>query len=329
MSSTTLMERIRNKRKEIQARSGQREELLKVPSGKHKFRILPAKPGSETDEFWADFGQHFIKSEEKNERGNRKVKAVYVCVDKTFGKPCAICSTIEDMIPQATDDEQIELLDESKCRRAEILVNCLHLTGDASKVNTPQILQLTPTTFETILGLMDEYGDITDLNEGVDLVIERSGAGLNTKYTVMPAAKSQKVNPTVLDSMVDLREFVQQEHEEGLTRAISAVNSAVGLLDAPMTARTTAKTLPSKTVGASAAASEPAPAASKAKSALPEGIDEAIDAEFDELDMIAEEMKAVETVAEEKKVVNGDAPAAASAGAVDDMDALLAELEAL
>lgn len=232
--SSSLMDKIRAKRKDIQQRTGQREDVLRIPMGKHKFRILPAKPERGADaEFWADFGQHFIKSEEKNERGNNKTKAVYVCTDKTFGRPCPICETIESLIPSAVDDEQIEILDESKCRRAEVLLNVLHLTGD--KKETPQILQMTPSTFETILGLMDEYGDITNLAEGTDIIIERTGAGLNTRYTVMPAARSKPVSEHVLEQMADLQDYVQQEHEEGLKRAIVALNETVGLLDAPMT----------------------------------------------------------------------------------------------
>ncbi|MGI1988648.1 hypothetical protein ACROAI_15350 [Shewanella glacialipiscicola] len=319
--SSKLLEKIRSKRKDIQAKTGQREDMLRVPVGKHKFRILPAHPSKgEEAEFWADFGQHFIKSDEKNERGNYKVKAVYVCVDKTFGKHCDLCSSIEGLMPQATDDLQIELLEESKCNRAEVLVNCLHLTGD--KPTVPQILQLTPTTFEFILGMIDEYGDITNLTEGVDLIIERSGAGLNTKYAVMPAAKSAAVSASVLEQMTDLQDFVQQEHEENLTRAISALNSTVGLIDYAPKAVGSSGT---KAIGKTSTASTPkgASAAAPSSSISDDDLMSIMEAEFEEL--------------EEKAVVGSDvAPAAKSepeasapADDMDDMDTLLADLENL
>ncbi|QWL60676.1 hypothetical protein HQ400_21645 (plasmid) [Aeromonas jandaei] len=60
--STSLRDRILAKKKDIKAKSGLRADVLKIPVGKHKFRILPAHPelGAEAD-FWADFGQHYIK----------------------------------------------------------------------------------------------------------------------------------------------------------------------------------------------------------------------------------------------------------------------------
>lgn len=312
--STALMEKIRAKRKDIQAKTGKRDDVLRVPKGKHKFRILPCHPDSaELGEFWADFGQHFIKSDEKNEQGNFKVKSVYVCVDKTFGKPCPICEGIESLVPQATDDDAMNLLEESKCKRAEVLINVLHRTGD--KPDTPQILQLTPTTFETILGLMEEYDDITDLNEGTDIIIERSGVGLNTKYTVMPAAKSQPVSEDVLTQMTDLKAYVLQEHDEGLKRALTALNATVGLLDAPMTA---AKAISHKKVDDDMA-----------------GV---MDGEFDEMEALDGLDDEMEVAAPKAKVkAKAAKPAAKKAPVVeettddddDDMDALLADLEAM
>lgn len=316
--SSKLLEKIRSKRKDIQAKTGQREDMLRVPTGKHKFRILPAHPSKgEEAEFWADFGQHFIKSEEKNERGNHKVKAVYVCVDKTFGKHCDLCSSIESLMPQAVTDEQMELLEESKCNRAEVLVNCLHLTGD--KPTVPQVLQLTPTTFEFILGMIDEYGDITSLSEGVDLVIERSGSGLNTKYSVMPAAKSAPVPAAVLEQMTDLQDFVQQEHEENLTRAIGALNSTVGLIDYAPKAVTHKAT---KAIGTSTAATP------KGASAAPAG-----DSSISDDDLMSI-MEAEFEEVPEKAVVGSDVKTSApdtksSASELDEMDQLLADLDSM
>ena len=93
-ASAKLREKLAAKKKAIQASSGQRADVLRIPMGKHKFRILPAHPKKGEDApFWADFGLHYIKSEEKDATsGRNKVKAVYVCVDKTFDKPCDVCA---------------------------------------------------------------------------------------------------------------------------------------------------------------------------------------------------------------------------------------------
>lgn len=216
-----VMELVRKKKKSLQAQSGRREKTLKPQGGKNRYRILPGWRGGDDPTFFQDFGQHFVKGVDGT------LKAVYICAEKTFGKPCAVCEALAEGVNHAENDEQLKALGESKSK-GRILMNVLHIDGDDPK--TPQILDLTPTTAEKVFELMDEYGDITDLNEGIDIIINRSGKGLNTEYSVMPAAKSKAVDDSVMGNLHNLDEYVQQEYEEGATKAIGAARGISGLL---------------------------------------------------------------------------------------------------
>ncbi|NQZ54730.1 MAG: hypothetical protein HRT93_10840 [Piscirickettsiaceae bacterium] len=229
-----IMDLIRNKKKAIQQSSGRRQKTVKPVSGKNKFRILP-NPGDEEGQFWQDFGQHFIKDT------NDKLQAVYMCVEKTHERACPICEGIAQGINEAGDDEIIEALKESRSS-SRVLVNALHLDGEDAK--TPVILELSPTTFEKVLELMEEYGNVTSLSEGIDILITRSGTGLNTEYSVLPAAKSKPVDAAVLKNLHNLGEYVEQEYDEGRNKAIAAVSNVSGLmLAAPPADKPLAKSL--------------------------------------------------------------------------------------
>jgi hypothetical protein len=309
---TSLRDRIAAKKKDIKAKSGLRADVLKVPMGKSKFRILPAHPdlGAEAD-FWVDFGQHYIKDVEG------KTKAVYVCTDKTFGRPCGVCHALEVAGRSASSDDEIKYIEESRCKRAEIIVNVLHLNS-SDKANVPQLLQLTPSTFAKVLDLVDEYGDISSLTEGTDLIITREGSGLNTEYSIQPARESKKVDPNVMASVTNLREFVQQESEDGARKALQQVNAIVGIIDAPMVGLPGAKSK-ALTADAGFISARTVPAEKPVASIDPE-----LDALID--DAVFESMPVARTGTDDVPF-EVDAKASATDAGLDELDALLGELE--
>lgn len=215
-----IMDLVRKKRQAIQASSGRREKTHKPQPGKSRFRILPGwKEGDVT--FFRDFGSHFIKDT------NDDLKAVYICTEKTNQQACPICEGIAAGISASSDDAVIAALKESQSSN-RILFNALHLDGDDP--NSPVILDLTPTTAEKIFDLMGDYGNVTDLDEGTDILINRTGKGLNTEYSIIPAPKSNTVDKAVLANLHDLDAYVQQEYDEGKNKAIAAVSTVSGLL---------------------------------------------------------------------------------------------------
>tara|TARA_R110000851_G_C13102760_1_gene569364 strand:- start:98697 stop:99818 length:1122 start_codon:yes stop_codon:yes gene_type:complete len=225
-TSTDIMDIVRSKKANIKAKSGRREKTHKPTPGKNRYRILPSwKPAESGDPtFFQDFGQHFIKDQAG------ELKAIYMCTEKTFGKPCAICEAVSEGLMASGDDQTMKALDESKSK-GRILFNAIHFEGEDPK--TPVILDLTPTTAEKVLDLMEEFGNIVSITEGTDIVITRTGTGLNTEYSVMPAAKSKPVAKAILEKLHDLDDYIKQEFDEGFTKAIGAVSTVSGLLPPP------------------------------------------------------------------------------------------------
>lgn len=222
MATPSLMELIAKKKQDINA--GKRQKTVKPPENRSRWRILPTWR-KEGEQFWHDFGQHFIKD------GKGDLKAVYVCVDKTYGRPCQVCDAIGAGIRASSDDDMVKMLKEANAA-ARILVNALHIDGD--NPNEPVILELGPMAFNEILNIVTEWGaDVVSLDKGMDMVIERTGKGMQTRYSVNVASKSQPVDAAVMKKIVNLDEYVAQESEEQARRALMNLSAASGMLPAP------------------------------------------------------------------------------------------------
>lgn len=220
--ATSIQDLIAGKQKDMAAKKS-RQNTLKPQPGTHTYRVMPSWRGGDEKQFWHDFAMHFIKTPESA----GKPAAVYVCSDKTFGKPCEVCEAAKKLMAVSTNDDQTKQLKEALSAQ-RYLLNVLHLTG--TEPDKVQIMEVGQGVFESICGLIGEYGDITDLNEGTDLKITRTGSGLDTKYTVMPAAKSKPVAASKIANLPNLDEFVAQENPAGETKALTAVGTIVGLL---------------------------------------------------------------------------------------------------
>lgn len=218
----SIQDLIAKKQKEMAAKK-QRQNTLKPAAGKHAYRILPGAYGGMEGQFWHDFGAHFIKTPASAD----KPEAVYICTEKTFGKSCPVCDAIRKSIGVTDDDKMLEML--KKAHSAQrYLLNVLHLTGPEPK--KVQVLEVGQGVFDSICELIQEYGDITDVDSGIDIVIKREGTGLDTSYSVLPAAKSQPFPKEVLANRIDLDEFVAQENPAGETKALTAVGGIIGIL---------------------------------------------------------------------------------------------------
>jgi hypothetical protein len=65
----------------------------------------------------------------------------------------------------------------------------------------------------------DEYGDMTDLEDGYDILVEREGSGINTKYDAAPARKnsafpSKELLAHRVDSVAELYQALKDEELE-------------------------------------------------------------------------------------------------------------------
>lgn len=217
MDASKLMGLMKDKK----AAMTKRDRTVKPHDGKNRIVLLPGWEAGNEHVYFHDFGQHYIK----NAAG--EIQAVYPCADSTYGQPCAVCAALSDATRNAPDDATISLLGEAKASR-RVLLNVLVLDGD--KPNEPVIYEVAPTVFGAIVDLIEEWGIEAFKRE---IVIERSGKGLNTKYTAQISPKTVEVAPATLAKIHNLAEYVKQESEEQQRRAISAIGAVSGHLPAP------------------------------------------------------------------------------------------------
>ena len=223
----SLMELIAQKKASL--KSGNRQKTVKPQDGRSRWRILPSWRTDGDPQFYHDFGQHFIKD------STGSIKAVYVCVDKTYGKPCQVCDALSHAIKNSSDDTMAQMLSDAKAS-GRVLLNALHVDGD--NPSEPQILEVAPGVFGEILNIISEWGaDVLELDGGKDIIIERVGKGKLTKYSVQIAAKSQPVPAEVMKKVVNLDEYVAQESAEQAARAIANLNAIAGVLSAPVASK--------------------------------------------------------------------------------------------
>ncbi len=229
MATKTLKEILEEKKQQRAAAQASAIRTLKPASGKHIYRILPGAKESNREQFWQDFGMHFVKAQ----ANSNKVESAYLCLEKTYGRACPVCAAISDGLSRANDDETIATLNEAKATQ-KYLINVLHLTGD--KPDEPQVLEVGSRVFDGILEIASEYLDssekaIFDLEDGLDIVISKEGSGMNTKYLTMPSMKkSAPVDKSILSKMIDLETYAAQENETRLTKTLTKLGEVVGVL---------------------------------------------------------------------------------------------------
>jgi gp32 DNA binding protein like len=227
----SLLDAIKNKRSALAAKSG-RERAVKLSSNKNLIRLLPNWTGAADGEFSQDFGQHFIKDKAG------KIQAVYICTATTFGKQCEVCNEIARHAAETTDEDMVKVLSEARSS-SRVLVNAIYMNGAHANAKTdPVLLELPPSVFGMILGIAETYLEdhginIFDLAEGYDLVVNKTGSGRDTEYTVVAAPKPRAIPANTLEKARDLNAYAQQEYQAGLQKAIASLGAVMGGSGAP------------------------------------------------------------------------------------------------
>ncbi len=244
-----------------------RLKTLAPAAGRNRYRILPSwrniakAPSHLSDEekglwasqFYIDFAQHFLKD------ATGAIKAVALCTDKTYGRPCSICDEVARGIVNSEDDLSKARMEEAKSG-GKVLMNVLHLDGPTP--NQVQVLALSPGTFngkKSVGGVVSLFTDWPSLvafggnAQGcADIIVDKSGTGKEgTVYNVSAIPTSITLDPSVMANIIDLDTFVAAEdNSASAARALAAVSSITGLLPAPQR--------PSLTAAAAAAFAPPA-----------------------------------------------------------------------
>lgn len=217
---TSISELLKQKRQQTADKRMGSKNAYKFKGGKTTIRILPGwrKDGDPT--FSHSFGQAFIKNMDKETLaviGDRKI---------TYGEDDPIRGLIQRAMGDAVTDAQREHYKEMLAKPRE-LVNALVLDDKEVDPSVAQVIDFSENMFDTILEQVELAGiaeEFLDLEDGFNLIVSKTGTGFNTKYTFTFDRKSSAVNPSVMDTVVDLDAYVRSKFAD-TDRAINALKS--------------------------------------------------------------------------------------------------------
>lgn len=175
-----------------------------IPSGMSSVRILP--PWDPTGRISLPVYMHPI---EYKAEGSQYTKYNWTCVNKTFNKPCAICEGIAGLSSSGVDVSNWE------ANRRQFYFNAIVMhdpTYNAAKNTgvTPgtHVLMKAPKTFyDWVVAQITNpmIGDISNITNGIDVLITKEGQGLGTTYTMTLSPNGRTPIPQeYLDKIKDL-----------------------------------------------------------------------------------------------------------------------------
>jgi gp32 DNA binding protein like len=192
--------------------SGSNLGFLDIKDGRNVVRVLPPRDDMESfaEEVWVHYG---VGKTETNKKGT-----MVVC-PKTHGedKPCPVCEASSELKKLSKKkDDAYDKQAKSLYRKKRVYYNAINRDEDLSVYeqrdedgkpvwyNTESNEQESPVKvlgtgigiYKDILKLIvdPEYGDVTDADEGLDLIITKSGSGqFNTEYDVKTVRKETPI----------------------------------------------------------------------------------------------------------------------------------------
>lgn len=235
---SSLRDKIRAKRQQIQDKSAGQERSYKLSNGKTYFRLLPGAVAA-PDEFYQEIGIHWIK--------DAKGKVITAVGDREicYGEPCPVRAAIERFIKvsqEANDDDAVKR-GKDMLAKPRFYVNAVIVKapGEFEK-DKPVILDLPQSAFDSILSQIEDLleetpadGDLTEkgpfsLKSGVTFVIEKTGSGLETRYNafIHAGSKAIPVPRAAYDAAIDLAGFKRAQFDGRARKALAALGDMLG-----------------------------------------------------------------------------------------------------
>jgi len=191
-----------NRAKAKEEKSRRSANFFSMQNGRNNIRILPPWEGS--DDFSRPMGKHWNLGPEGKQSA--------FCLKQCAALPCPICEEIDKIWKTKPDDTTKEWLKNVSASQ-RYYINLIDLNDKEKGV---QIGELPKTVLEEIWNIMvDEdtgLGDITHWDKGFDLIIEKTGLGLSTRYSVRAKRAPSKIERHLYEEgMVNLEAFVRTE----------------------------------------------------------------------------------------------------------------------
>ena len=194
----------------------QRTSFWRPESGPNKIRILPGWVTEQPILPFVALAQHFLGGEEKKS---------YTCpATPGIDRDCPICKVARLMKRKPSDVEQE--LGKAISARHVYLWNVIvrGKEGDGVKV-----LSAAGSAHKEILGYAADdanWPNFLDLERGADIILEKTGTGLQTRYAIRIATPSTPVLRNLAESYKlfeaapDLIQFLKAETDEVLIKAL-------------------------------------------------------------------------------------------------------------
>ena len=193
--------RLKKKQEELKQRGSGGGSMLYLKEGTQRVRLLPTI--DDEADFVIEMVQFYLGAD---------IKGVYS--PSTFGEPCAIMDKFNEL--KSSSDPDDKELAKTFIPKKRFLSACVAYTDEKGKTINEErgvcLVQLTTGLYQEIIDYYldeDEWGDMTDAEEGYDLKLKRSGTGLNTEYSAAPC-RHTKLN-IKFNKGVDTEEMVKQQ----------------------------------------------------------------------------------------------------------------------
>jgi len=170
--------------------------FFKPKEGRNTIRVLPGV-GEMDDYFWTVVGKHYIPG----------AQHATTCPLITADNPCPICEYVSSLY-RSTDSDEKDVAKRIRAQR-QYWINVIN----RDKENLGPLIYPAPkTVFAAIASLVrdPDYGAVYDVDVGTDVVITRTGTGIETRYQVQAKRKESPLSDDDdqvakwLDATIDL-----------------------------------------------------------------------------------------------------------------------------
>ena len=170
-------------------KKGGNHEFVELSEGKNTVRILPGHPNM--DGFYVETWSH-----RKQLSKDKHVTVPCKNQGDTEAGRCPVCDAIENL--RNSRDKAKKDLYYSLRAKPRYFANALSRAGASDGEPKIQVLAFGAQILRQLLEIVcdpDEFGDVLDPVDGSDIIIKRTGSGLDTEYTVTPRRQSSPIIP--------------------------------------------------------------------------------------------------------------------------------------
>ena len=224
-------ERIMGKRAEIAQNRSKGLRTYKFKVGITKFRIVPLSADKSLP-FERKFGKTYLKSFDG--------KQFFGIIDRsvTYDEPSdPVRELIFDAMRQAPDEDARKHY-QSMLAGTRYVFNALILDDKDQSPTEPVLVEISEGAFDTVMGQFmiwseeDPDYDLAALDTGHVFTVEKTGAGLDTRYAFQVTPSKMPLPAKILDKVIDLDAWILSQVEGMEAKAlefIGRVNGSVGI----------------------------------------------------------------------------------------------------